>query len=64
VITSSFFDTVELIEHYAAASYCPGNTAGAKEAEKLVCPKSKNCPKVEAALTSITVGIKEYVESS
>ena len=59
-ITKSQFDALELAEHYAAASYCPGNTIDSKKSAKLVCPKSNNCPKVESAITSITVGIKEY----
>ena len=60
-ITKSLFDTLELVEHYAAAAYCPGNTVGSKETGKLVCPKSNSCPKVESAVTSIVAGIKKYV---
>jgi hypothetical protein len=62
-ITASLFKTLEVAEHYAAASYCPGNTVDSKEMGKLVCEKSNNCHRVESALTSIVFGIKKYVES-
>jgi len=58
------YDNFELAEHYAAAAYCPGNSLVSTEGAKLVCPTSKNCPKVEAASTSIVVGVKKYVTLS
>ncbi|QDS76738.1 hypothetical protein FKW77_001301 [Venturia effusa] len=52
------YDNFELMEHFAAASYCPGNSLASDDNAKLVCPKSNNCPKVESAKTNIVVGIK------
>ena len=60
-ISKSLYDNLELAEQYAAAAYCPGNTVGSKQSEQLICAKSKNCPKVESAKTSIVIGIKEFV---
>ena len=63
-LTKSLFDTVQLVEHYAAAAYCPDNTAGPNTTTRIACAKSNNCQKVESALTSIVVRMNEYVSSS
>jgi hypothetical protein len=51
-----FFAGLELYEQYAAASYCPANTATA--GQKLKCAVG-NCPLVEAADTKIIKSISK-----
>ncbi|TID19955.1 gb [Venturia nashicola] len=57
-VTQSLYDNYEFVAQLAAASYCPGNSLNSDNTGKLVCPKSNNCPRVEAAKTSIVAGIK------
>ncbi|KAF2674127.1 alpha/beta-hydrolase, partial [Microthyrium microscopicum] len=62
-ISDTLFSTLELIENFAAASYCPSNTMRSKDAAKISCPKSKNCPKVESAVTAIVAPVRNFLKT-
>ncbi|KAF2403878.1 alpha/beta-hydrolase [Trichodelitschia bisporula] len=59
-ISTSYFQTFQLYEQYAAAAYCPGNNNSPNT--KLICP-SGNCPLVQSSNTSTVTEFQNTLET-